>query len=158
MSRQIKCAVFDLDNTLWIPNKLFGYCKAHAMVISDQLKRLKSDLRLFIGVVSFNHQARDVIDDLFGRENGLFDIILSCSPDSDYDKSDMLRKVRRAYIDTHPLQKLKWDEMIFYDDNDEVLDKLRQTLPKLRLREVNGKTGIVQRNLECLYNEESRKK
>ena len=159
-TRRIKCAVFDLDGTLWVSTESFEYCKAQAMVISEQLKRLKSDHGLFIGVASFNHQVSDVIDDLFGRENNLFDIVLSESPSNNYDKSDMLRKVRRAYVNTHPSRKLKWDEMVFYDDNDEVLDKLRQTLPKLRVREVNGKRGVTQMNLESLYVEieESKKK
>ena len=148
MGRRTKCIVFDLDHTLWLPSKRIAFDLQRAATLKKHLYDLKRKYELFLAVASFNLQAKEVTEQLFST--GLFDIVTCCSPDIRFDKSSLLQRVRKAYAVTHPSQKLKWDEMAFYDDMDEVLERLQQTLPKVTLIPVNGKVGLTIMALERL--------
>ena len=145
--RRCKCAVFDLDNTLWLPNKNAEYNQRRSSQLRQHLEKLKTECGLFLGVASFNIQANEVINSFFPD---LFDVVTCCLPDQHYDKKGLLQKIRKAYAATHPSQKLKWDEMVFFDDMEEVLHRLRQTAPKVKLVQVNDKVGLTSRSLEML--------
>ena len=144
-SRKYRCAVFDLDNTLWLPNKSAEHNQKRSSHLRQHLEKLKTECSLFLGVASFNIQANEVIDSLFPN---LFDVVTCCLPDKYYDRKSLLQKVRKAYAATHPSQKLKWDEIVLFDDMMEVLDQLRHTAPKVKLVYVNGKVGVSSKAIE----------
>ena len=145
--RRYKCIVFDLDDTLWLQSKSTEYNTERAAGLSKRLREIKADYNLFLGVASFNTEANDVTDTLY---DGLFDVVACGLPNRWYDKTDVLQNIRKAYAATHSSQKLKWDEMIFYDDSDDVLVTLRSRCPKLTLCGVNGRVGITMRTLDRL--------
>lgn len=148
----INCVVFDLDNTLWLPNKTPMVNTERANALRPYLLTLRND-GYFLAVASFNDEAQRVIDSLFPNT---FDLVVEAQHPDDalsHNKLPMLQQIRKTYrrymrrIGRHT--KLKWTEMIFFDDSYDVINRIRVERPTLTVCEVNGKTGITKRSIEA---------
>lgn len=148
--RQVKCFVFDLDETLWLPCKSYEQNVKSTMVLANRLMALKAKHHLFLGVASFNHQAVQTVSKFF--PDGLFDVVVSCPSDCHYDKMPLLQAIRKRFRATQPHRKLKWDEIVFFDDMVEVLANVQRQRPKVRCQYINARTGLTIAGLETVVN------
>jgi FMN phosphatase YigB (HAD superfamily) len=150
----IKALIFDIDDTLITYNDW----EINKTAIFSYLSEIKQKHHFFMAVASFN--------DIFGislmdrHYPNLFDCIMT-EKQQNYDnfsKKRMLQIIRKEYTKFIKTQcnrssVLRWEEMIFFDDNDEVLSTLRHQCPKLRCIPVNDKTGITVRHLKRIIDE-----
>ncbi len=152
----IKALIFDVDETLIT----YGVGATDKTAMWSYLRELKEKHHLFLGVASFNNTYGSSLMERHFPD--LFDCIVT-EEQHDYDdfnKKRMLQSVRKEYTKVIKTtrkrsSKLRWEEMIFFDDNDDVLSTLKDQCPKLHCVPVNDRTGVTIRHIERVLKEHS---
>ncbi|RYE13269.1 MAG: hypothetical protein EOP45_21475 [Sphingobacteriaceae bacterium] len=115
------------------------------------LQGFKKTTGAYMAVASFNAiYGPEIIDTHFP---GLFDCVICDSPVDceDWSKLKMLQKIRKQFSkDMKALHnrstKLKWREMLMFDDNENVIKELNEQRPELKCITIHDKTGLTSSN------------
>lgn len=144
----IKALVFDIDQTLICKNLNRGNEQLVNNGLHHFLTDLKSHYQLYLAVASFNHAfGKTLINKNF---SGIFDFVVTdfqfdCSK---YCKRAMLQKIRKQYTKNLLLNegrhtKLRWNEILFFDDNPDVITHTQANCPKLKCFLIDDKNGVT---------------
>lgn len=149
----IKTLIFDIDETLICKKNFFGGKQHVSEGILDCLKTLKLNYDIYLSIASFNFAHGEYWMGMFFP--GIFDSIVLCRQHdcSKFSKRALLQKIRKEYsvsmkINKLRSTKLKWKEMVFFDDNPDVIESTQKDCPTLTC--VHVVDGVTKSFLEFI--------